>query len=218
MSNLSAWLDSLGLGKYATIFAENAVDLDVLPDLNETDLERLGVALGHRKRILKAAAALSTSLRENSTTAMASAEEGAAGERRHLTVLFCDMVGSTELAVQLDPEELSGIVRRFQATCTSIITQNGGYIARFMGDGLLAYFGYPRAHEDDAERAARAGLDLVAKIGQLLLPSGAALQVRVGIATGLVVIDALSSKTAQEQAVVGEAPNFRTPDIADFHG
>jgi class 3 adenylate cyclase/predicted ATPase len=208
MSDLSAWLDSLGLGKYATIFAENAVDLDVLPDLNETDLERLGVALGHRKRILKAAAALSTSLRENSTTAMASAEEGAAGERRHLTVLFCDMVGSTELAVQLDPEELSGIVRRFQATCTSIITQNGGYIARFMGDGLLAYFGYPRAHEDDAERAARAGLDLVAKIGQLLLPSGAALQVRVGIATGLVVIDALSSKTAQEQAVVGEAPNL----------
>jgi len=170
MSDLSAWLDNLGLGKYATIFAENAVDLDVLPDLNETDLERLGVALGHRKRILKAAAALSTSLRENSTTPMVSAEAGAAGERRHLTVLFCDMVGSTELAVQLDPEELSGIVRRFQATCTSIITQNGGYIARFMGDGLLAYFGYPRAHEDDAERAVRAGLDLIAKIGQLLLP------------------------------------------------
>src|SRR6516165_8356811 len=159
MSNLSAWLDNLGLGKYATIFAENAVDLDVLPDLNETDLERLGVALGDRKRILKAAAALSISLKENSTTPMASAEEGA-GERRHLTVLFCDMVGSTELAVQLDPEELSGIVRRFQTTCTSIITQNGGYVARFMGDGLLAYFGYPRAHEDDAERAVRAGLDL----------------------------------------------------------
>jgi class 3 adenylate cyclase/predicted ATPase len=130
-------------------------------------------------------------------------------ERRHLTVMFCDLVGSTVLAGELDPEDLAGVIRRFQAICTSTLENAAGHVARFMGDGVLAYFGYPHAHEDDAERAVRAGLELVAKIGQLLLPSGEPLQVRVGIATGLVVVgETLSEGPAQEQAAVGITPNL----------
>src|SRR5262249_58142551 len=107
-------------------------------------------------------------------------------ERRQLTVLFCDLVGSTALAVKLDPEDMREVIRAFQDSCAAVVTQMGGHVARFMGDGLLVYFGYPQAHEDDAERAVRAGLDLVAKVGQLLFPTGEPLQARVGIATGVV--------------------------------
>jgi predicted ATPase/class 3 adenylate cyclase len=210
MSGISAWLDGLGLGRYATVFVENAIDLDVLPDLNEADLESIGVALGHRKRILRAIADLSKGSSPPTSTSLADvAAPQSEAEKRHLTALFCDIVGSTALAVQLDPEDLSGLIRRFQATCTAIITHNGGYVAKFMGDGILAYFGYPHAHEDDAESAARAGLDLVAKVGQLLLPSNEPLQVRVGIATGLVIIrPTMSEGSAQEQAVFGDTLNL----------
>jgi predicted ATPase/class 3 adenylate cyclase len=207
MSGITAWLDGLGLGNYATIFVENAIDLDVLPDLNETDLERLGVALGHRKRILRAIAALSRNASPRTSADVASPDSET--QRRHLTVLFCDIVGSTELAVQLDPEDLNGVIRRFQATCNIIITHNGGYVARLMGDGILAYFGYPQAQEDDAESAVRTGLDLVAKVSQLLLPSNEPLKLRVGIATGLVIVrPTISERSAQEQAVFGETPNL----------
>src|SRR5262249_53675040 len=130
-------------------------------------------------------------------------------ERRQVTVLFCDLVGSTPLAVTLDPEDLREVIRRFQTCCAAVVTQMGGHVARFMGDGLLVYFGYPRAHEDDAERAVRAGLELVAKVRQLLLPNGEALQVRVGIATGVVIAgDTVGEDSAQEQVVVGETPNL----------
>jgi class 3 adenylate cyclase/predicted ATPase len=130
-------------------------------------------------------------------------------ERRHLTVLFCDLVGSTMLAAELDPEDLAEVIRRFQSTCATTLEHIGGHIARFMGDGILAYFGYPQAHEDDAERAVRAGLDLVAKISRLLLPSGDPLQVRVGIATGLVIVgETLGEGSAKEQAAVGITPNL----------
>src|SRR2546430_7366511 len=127
LSGIAAWLDGLGLGNYATIFVENAIDLDVLPDLNETDLKRLGVALGDRKRILRAIADLSSgsSLPESASLADVATPESKT-ERRHLTALFCDIVGSTALAIQLDPEELSGVIRRFQAICTTLITHNGG--------------------------------------------------------------------------------------------
>jgi class 3 adenylate cyclase/predicted ATPase len=206
MSGITAWLDELGLGNYATIFVENAIDLDVLVDLNETDLKRLGVALGHRKRILRAIAALPGASLARASASIAT--PNAEGERRHLTVLFCDIVGSTALAVQLDPEDLSAVIRRFQTTCTTIITHNRGYVARFMGDGILAYFGYPQAHEDDAENAVRAGLDLVAKLGQLLIPSNDPLKVRVGIATGLVIVPTAAEGSAQQHAVVGETPNL----------
>jgi predicted ATPase/class 3 adenylate cyclase len=207
MSSISAWLDGLGLGHYAAVFVENAIDLDVLVDLNETDLKRLGVALGHRKRILRAIAALPGASLARASASIATPD--AEGERRHLSVLFCDIVGSTALAVQLDPEDLSAVIRRFQTTCTTIVTHNRGYVARFMGDGILAYFGYPQAHEEDAENAVRAGLDLVAKVGQLLLPSNDPLKVRVGIATGLVIVHPTAAEgSAQQQAVVGETPNL----------
>jgi class 3 adenylate cyclase len=168
----------------------------------------LGIPLGDRKRLLKAIASYQQRPL-TSVTAATVASPRSDAERRHLTVLFCDLVGSTDLAIELDPEELSGVIRRFQDTCAAVIKRFGGYIGRFMGDGLLVYFGYPQAHEDDPERAVRAGLDIVAKVGQLLLPSGKPLQVRVGIATGVVVVgETIGEGSAQEQAVFGETPNL----------
>src|SRR2546422_5101344 len=216
MSSTAAWLEGLGLGQYAQVFAEQAVDIDVLPDLAEADLERLGVALGHRKRMLRAIAALAGANRAADGGAPAAPPRSGA-ERRVLTVLFCDLVGSTALAGKLDPEDLSGVIRRFQDTSAAVVTHAGGYVAKYMGDGILAYFGYPQAHEDEAERAVRAGLDLVARVGQLVLPSGDPLQVRVGIATGTVIVgETVGEGSAQEQAAVGETPNLaaRLQDIA----
>jgi class 3 adenylate cyclase/predicted ATPase len=216
---ITTWLDGIGLSQYATVFADNAIDFDILPDVTEADLERLGVALGDRKRILRAIAALSgassAAAASAPTTAPALAQSKA--ERRQMTVLFCDLVGSTALAVKLDPEDLRDVTRRFQGSCAAAITHMGGYVARFMGDGLLAYFGYPQAHEDDAERAVRAGLDLVAKVSQLLLATGEPLQVRVGIATGVVIVgDIVGEASAQERVAVGETPNlaFRLQSVA----
>jgi predicted ATPase/class 3 adenylate cyclase len=210
MNTIAEWLEGRGLGQYASVFAENVVDIDVLFDLTEADLERLGIPLGDRKRILKAIADYQqSSTPRTSVTATTVASPRSKAERRHLTVLFCDLVGSTGFALELDPEELSGVIRRFQDTCAAVIKHFGGYIGRFMGDGLLVYFGYPQAHEDDAERAVRAGLDIVGKVGQLLLPSGERLQVRVGIATGLVVVgETIGEGSVQEQAVFGETPNL----------
>jgi class 3 adenylate cyclase/predicted ATPase len=209
MNNIASWLEGLGLGQYTAIFEENAIDPGILPDLTETDLEKLGVALGHRKRMLRAIAGLAAQEQARTIAAPPLAAPVSEGERRQLTVLFCDLVDSTVLAVKLDPEDLSAVIRRFQATCTAIITQAGGHIARYMGDGILAYFGYPQAHEDDAECAARAGLDLVAKVSQLVLPSHEALKVRVGIATGLVVVgETIGEGSSREQSVVGETPNL----------
>jgi predicted ATPase/class 3 adenylate cyclase len=206
---IKTWLDGIGLPQYATVFTENAIDLEILPDVTEADLEKLGVALGHRKRILRAIAALSAGRFTAAAGALPRAVPPSEAERRQLTVLFCDLVGSTALAVKLDPEDLREVIRGFQDSCAAVITQMGGYIARFMGDGLLAYFGYPQAHEDDAERAVRAGLALAAKVSQLLLPTGDALQVRVGIATGVVIVgDTIGEEPAQEQVVVGETPNL----------
>ena len=208
MTEISAWLDHLGLGQYAATFVENAIDLDVLPDLTDADFERLGVPLGHRKRIIRAISSTTINSR-GATVGFNSTPHRPEAERRQLTVLFCDLVGSTALAVRLDPEDLSAVIRRFQVTSTGVITSYGGYVAKFMGDGLLAYFGYPATHEDEAENAVRAGLDLVAKVGRLLLPSGEALQVRVGVATGLVVLaNNVVTGSADEVAATGETPNL----------
>jgi predicted ATPase/class 3 adenylate cyclase len=209
-STIAGWLEKLGLAQYAPIFAENVVDIDVLFDLTDADLEKLGIPLGDRKRLLKAIAChQQSSTPQTKVPAAAVAPSHLDAERRHLTVLFCDLVGSTRFAADLDPEDLSSVIRRFDDTCATAIRHFGGHIGRFMGDGLLVYFGYPQAHEDDAERAVRAGLDIVAKVGQLLLPSGEPLQVRVGIATGLVVVgETIGEGPAQEQAVFGETPNL----------
>jgi class 3 adenylate cyclase len=153
---ITNWLNRIGLAQYATIFAENSIDFEILPDVTDADLEKLGVAFGHRKRILRAIAALSGA--RPAAGAPGPALPPPEAERRQLTVLFCDLVGSTALAVKLDPEDMREVIRAFQDSCAAVVTHMGGHVARFMGDGLLVYFGYPQAHEDDAERAVRAGL------------------------------------------------------------
>jgi class 3 adenylate cyclase len=210
MSGISAWLDGLGLGNYAAIFVENAIDLDVLQDLNEADLERMGVALGDRKRILRAAAALSdaSSARANGSLPGVAAPQSEA-ERRHLTVMFCDLVGSTALSERLDPEDLSRVIGSDHACIGEVIRRYQGMIARYMGDGVLAYFGYPQAHEDNVAQGVRAALALVDAVATLRTDGDAALQVRIGIATGTVVVqELLIDETPAEQAVVGETPNL----------
>jgi class 3 adenylate cyclase/predicted ATPase len=207
MSTIATWLDQLGLEQYTATFVDNAVDLAILPDLTEADLEKLGVVLGDRKRMLRAIAELSAA--GSLATPVVSPLPEPEGERRQMTVLFCDLVDSTALAVQLDPEDLSAVIRRFQSESAGIITQAGGHVARYMGDGLLAYFGYPQAHEDDAECAVRAGLDLAAKVGQLVLPSREPLKVRIGIATGLVVVgETVGEGSSREQPIYGRTPNL----------
>jgi class 3 adenylate cyclase/predicted ATPase len=209
VNEIAAWLEHLGLGQYTAIFVENAIDLDVLPDLTDADFERLGVPLGHRKRIIRAISSTSSINVTGARAGLNSAPYRSEAEKRQLTVLFCDLVGSTALAVRLDPEDLSAVIRRFQLTATGVITSYGGYVAKFMGDGLLAYFGYPVTHEDEAESAVRAGLDLVAKVGRLLLPTGETLQVRVGVSTGLVVLaNNMVSGSADEILATGETPNL----------
>src|SRR6201982_3356207 len=207
MQQIADWLRKLGMSEYAERFAENDIEIDILPELTDHDLERLGVSLGHRRRILRAIRELGGPTTAAPQTAAAASHDGA--ERRQITVMLCDLVGSTALSVKLDPEELRGIIASYQRCCTELIERNGGFVARYMGDGVLAYFGYPQAHEHDAERAVRAGLGLVEAVPKLATHAGSPLQVRVGIATGLVVVgDLIGAGAAQEQAVVGETPNL----------
>jgi len=211
----AAWLRDLELERYVEAFQENAIDAETLPELTDADLEKLGVRLGHRKRLLKAIAELraggapSASLARTAVGASSEATRTTGAERRQLTVLFCDLVGSTELAARLDPEDMGRVIQTYQATCSGVIERWGGHVAKYMGDGVLAYFGWPQAHEDDAERAARAGLELVERVAKLSVPTGEDAAGRVGIATGLVMVgDLVGEGAAQEEAVVGETPNL----------
>ena len=204
--DIADWLRGLGLSQYEAAFRGNAVDYDTLADLSEADLEKLGVLLGHRKKMLRSIAALAVAATPSPRPAATLRAEG--GERRQITVMFCDLVASTPLAARLDPEDLREVLGAYQNLVSSVVDRFGGFVARYMGDGMLIYFGYPQAHEDDAERAVRAGLALVDEIGGLDLPSGD-LQSRVGIATGLVVVgDLLGSGDTKERDVVGETPNL----------
>lgn len=213
--DIDRWLEDLNLSKYAALFAENEVDLEVLPDLTEQDLTNLGVPLGPRKKLLKAIAALSGAAKpdaRNLEPVRISTTTHAEAERRQLTVVFCDLVGSTALSAQLDPEDMREIIRAYQDVCLKVIEQYNGYLAKYMGDGVLVYFGYPQAHENDAERAARAGLGIVEAIAKLnighAIPREAELAVRVGISTGLVVVgDLVGEGAAEEASVIGETPN-----------
>jgi class 3 adenylate cyclase len=202
---IGVWLSSLGLERYEPAFRDNAIDAEVLPELTEADLEKLGVLLGHRKRMLRAIAELGTAP-VRATPAPERAADPA--ERRQLTVMFCDLVGSTELAARLDPEDLREVIAAYHRAVAEAVSQFDGFVAKYMGDGVLVYFGYPRAHEDDAERAVRAGLGVIDAVGRLEVKS-VELQARVGIATGLVVVgDLIGAGSAQEQSVVGETPNL----------
>ena len=211
--DVASWLQQLGLAQYEPAFRDNEVDGDVLPDLTAEDLIAIGVTpVGHRRKLLSAIAALGAAAPASALIATPAsgpppAPAPAQAERRQLTVMFCDLVGSTELATRLDPEDLRDIIAVYHGRVTEIVTRYGGFAARLMGDGVLAYFGYPLAHEDDAERAVRGGLAIVEAIAGLGLPQP--LQVRIGIATGLVVVgDLIGTGAAQEQTVTGETPNL----------
>jgi class 3 adenylate cyclase len=218
------WLRGLGLGRYEVAFRENEIDETVLPSLTHETLKELGVtAVGHRLKLLDAIAALrndgsgkmpSADVATASSAPSASPEDRA--ERRQVTVMFCDLVGSTALSARMDPEDLREVISAYQTCVAETVQRFGGFVAKFMGDGVLIYFGYPQAHEDDAERAVRAGLELVTAVSGLR--THASLQTRVGIATGLVVVgDLMSSGEAQERGIVGETPNLaaRSQGIAE---
>src|SRR5690348_14072090 len=207
--DVGGWLKSLGLGQYEALFRANDIDADILPELTDVDLEQLGVSLGHRKRLVRAIARLTAAETSAAPAASTGARPQDAAERRQLTMMFCDLVGSTPLSRRVDPEELREEIRAYQNAVSGIVARYDGFVAKFMGDGVLAYFGYPRAHEDDAERAVRAGLEIAAAVLRLETRGTEPLAVRIGIATGLVVVgDLVGEGAAQEQAVVGETPNL----------
>ena len=210
---IAEWLQKLGLGQYAQRFADNEIIFSILPDLTDADLKELGVsALGHRRLLLRAIAALDDA--EKGTPAHSTAAPGSvtvqqrdSAERRQVTVMFSDLVGSTALSARMDPEDLREVILSYQKCVAESVQRFGGFVAKYMGDGVLVYFGYPQAHEDDAERAVRAGLGVIAAVGSLRAASP--LQTRVGIATGLVVVgDLVGSGEAQERGIVGETPNL----------
>ena len=213
--DIVVWLRSLGLGKYEAVFRENDIDETVLPSLTHENLKELGVAsLGHRVKLLDAITALrndasgkASSVDAATTSSAPIAHPEDRAERRQVTVMFSDLVGSTALSARMDPEDLREVISAYQKCVAETVGRFGGFVAKYMGDGVLIYFGYPAAHEDDAERAVRAGLELVAAVAAL--KTQAPLQTRIGIATGLVVVgDLIGSGASQEQAIVGETPNL----------
>jgi class 3 adenylate cyclase/predicted ATPase len=211
--DLGDWLRSLGLSEYEPSFRDNQIDGEVLRNLTVDDLKELGVAsVGHRRKLLSAIAELAGASAEPIAAAMASRAQSPVhdvAERRQLTVMFCDLVGSTALAARLDPEDMRGIIGAYHKCCASLIERGGGFVAKYMGDGVLAYFGYPQAHEHDAERAVRTGLAIVEAAPKLEAVGSEPLHVRVGIATGVVVVgDLLGSGEAQERGIVGDTPNL----------
>lgn len=202
----------LGLERYEAAFRENEIGDKVLPNLTAEDLKDMGIsAVGHRRILLDAIAALrasatvlATSLDATQTTDQLVKDTA---ERRQVTVMFSDIVGSTALSARMDPEDLRDIIAAYQRRVAETVRRFGGFVARYMGDGVLIYFGYPQAHEDDAERAVRAGLALIDAVAAL--PAPEVLQVRIGAATGMVVVgDLVGSGEAQEHDVVGETPNL----------
>jgi class 3 adenylate cyclase/tetratricopeptide (TPR) repeat protein len=217
--DVASWLRQLGLAQYEPAFRDNDVDGEVLPELTAEDLISLGVtSVGHRRKLLSAIAAVGAAAPAPAATATPAsvpppAPAAAQAERRQLTVMFCDLVGSTALSTGMDPEDLRDVIASFQNRCSSAIRRYDGFVAKYMGDGILVYFGYPRAHEDEAERSVRAGLDIVNAMAELNAairrPPAVELAVRIGIATGPVIVgDQIGEGTASETAVVGETPNL----------
>src|SRR5450432_3384358 len=205
MSDFTLWLQSLGLEKYSAILASHDIDLTVVPDLTEQDLEKLGLSLGHRRKFLAAAAkfrSMTTSFPVAPTQVQSDSQPASLFERRQVTVVFIDLVGSTTLGGELDPEDLIRLLRQYRDACVAAIGKYDGYIAQYLGDGVLVYFGYPLALEHAAELAVRAGLETVERVGRLKRPDGLPLQCRVGIATGLVVTGAASGVGAAGEETV----------------
>src|SRR3984893_257909 len=214
--DVAAWLRGLGLEQYVQLLRDNDIDGEILCGMTAEDLKELGISsFGHRRRLLNAITALGGEPRTRDVAQSATSVTSALtspppidAERRQLTVMFCDLVGSTALSARPDPDDLREVIAAYHRTVANIVRTFDGFVAKYMGDGVLVYFGYPRAHEDDAERAVRAGLGVIDAIGRLDVKS-AKLQARVGIATGLVVVgDLIGEGSAQEQWVVGETPTL----------
>jgi class 3 adenylate cyclase len=194
MEQIADWLETLGLGQYAQRFAENDIDIEVLSELTDQDLKELGVSLGHRRKMLRAIAELAGAAPTSPQPALTEPKPQDTAGRRQVTVMFSDLVGSTALSARMDPEDLREIISAYQKCVARTVKRFGGFVAKYMGDGVLVYFGYPEAHEDDAERAVRAGLELIAAIGALT--------------------------TASPRGIVGETPNLAavpTQKIANNH-
>jgi len=204
MQQIGDWLEKLGMSEYVERFIENRIDFSILPDLTDQHLKDLGLPLGDRLKMLR-------SIRElcGATSVLPKPEPLTqdSAKRRQVTVMFSDLVGSTALSAQMDPEDLREVMSAYRKCAADAVQRFGGFVAKFLGDGVLIYFGYPQAHEDDAERAVRAGLELVTAVTSL--KTHAALRTRIGIATGLVVVgDLIGSGPSEEQAIVGETPNL----------
>ncbi|MEK9662238.1 MAG: AAA family ATPase, partial [Alphaproteobacteria bacterium] len=212
-ATIAQWLDGIGLGRYAQAFADNDIDFANLPLLTEEDFRELGLSIGHRRTLQAAIGRLpadgaSAEVESDKRSAARGRVTAPEAQRRQLTVLFCDLVGSTALASRLDPEDMRDLLRRYQDCCATVVARHEGFVAKFMGDGVYAYFGYPKAHEDDAERAVQAALDIVAAI-EALRADVAGIEVRVAVATGNVAVgDLIGEAAAEETNVVGEAPNL----------
>ncbi len=207
MQQIAQWLEKLGMSEYVQRFAEHNVDVSVLGHLSDQDLKELGISIGHRRKILAAIRDLPGVLPAAPEAATLGADLKDAAERRQVTVLFSDLVGSTELSSRMDPEDMREIISAYNWCVAETVRRFGGFVAKYMGDGVLVYFGYPRAHEDDTERAVRAGLEVTKAVAGLV--THAPLQARVGIATGLVVVgDLIGSGKGTEPGIVGETPNL----------
>ena len=219
--DIGGWLRSLGLEQYEAVFRDNAINETVLPSVTAEDLKDLGIGIvGHRRILLNAIAALRIDTDPKTASPAAAAAVNTTrqdtAERRQVTVMFSDLVGSTALSASMDPEDLREVISVYQKCVAETVRRHGGFLAKYLGDGVLLYFGYPEAHEDDAERAVRAGLELVVAVTALKLP--VALQIRVGVATGLVVVgDLVGSGELPEHGIVGETPNLaaRLQEIAE---
>src|SRR5262245_38131871 len=213
MQQIADWLKQLGMHEYIQRFAENDIDFGILGDLTDQDLEKIGVtSLGHRRKLLHAIANLKGVEKSAPAVTIAVAPSTVSrvaetGERRQVTVMFSDLVGSTALSARMDPEDLREVISAYQKCVAEVVRRFGGFVAKYLGDGVLVYFGYPEAHEDDPERAVRAGLELITEVPAL--KTRASLQTRVGIATGVVVVgDLVGSGEAHERGIVGETPNL----------
>jgi class 3 adenylate cyclase/tetratricopeptide (TPR) repeat protein len=205
-SDLRKWLASRKLDTLEAVLVENEIDFDVLFDLTDEDLREIGLSLGARKRLR---AAIEAARGDGDPAAAAEARQAGEAERRQLTTMFVDLVGSTALSGRLDPEDMREVIAGYQNAVARVVTRYDGQVAKYMGDGILCYFGWPRAHEDDAKRAARSGLDIVEVLRDIRAPTGEDLSVRIGVATGLVVVgDVIGDGAAQEEAVVGDTPNL----------
>ena len=208
MQQIADWLEKLGMSEYAQRFAENDIDIAVLRDLTDQDLKDLASRSGIGGKCCAAISEVAVPLPQHRAAVLAAEPKPRdTAERRQVTVMFSDLVGSTALSARMDPEDLREVISAYQKCVAETVQRFGGFVAKYMGDGVLVYFGYPQAHEDDAERAVRAGLELIAAVSALKAP--VSLQTRVGIATGLVVVgDLIGSGEAQERGIVGETPNL----------